>query len=212
MIYKFILIHLNKIKKRNEVSYMHPFLAGFAKVCFGYKLVSGNSQTNNDFMNNYKITKDQLETAQQFFRESSINVLTTVSTRINKEQPNFTAVLLALEMHGLDRNSVENLLESIFIIYYIQTDLNKKSIPTISTGQVVKNINGFGQFIEYYNQEKSDDSSDLSQIKFLRDQIVLNFAVETLHKLFGDVKNIPKEVTFGYLGLLKGIEMGADKS
>ena len=162
-------------------------------------------------MSNYKITKDQLETAQQFFRESSINILTTVSTRINKEQPNFTAVLLALEMHGLDKNSVENLLESIFIIYYIQTDLNKKSIPIISTGQVVKNINGFGQFIEYYNQEKSDGSSDLSQIKFLRDQIVLNFAVETLHKLFGGVKNIPKEVTFGYLGLLKGIEIGADK-
>lgn len=163
-------------------------------------------------MNSYNITKDQLETAKQFFRDSSIDVLTDISIKINKEQPNFTAVLLALEMHGLDRNAVEDLLESIFIVYYIQTHLNKKSILTISSGQVVKNINWFGQFIDYYNQEKSDLSADLSQIKFLRDEIVLTFAVDTLHNLFGDIRNIPKEVVFGYFGLLKGIEMAAEKS
>lgn len=163
-------------------------------------------------MYSYNITKDQLETAKQFFRDSSIDVLTDISIKINKDQPKFTAVLLALEMHGLDRNAVEDLLESIFIVYYIQTHLNKKSIPTISSGQVVKNVNWFGQFINYYNQEKSDLSADLSQIKFLRDEIVLTFAVDTLHNLFGDIRNIPKEVVFGYFGLLKGIEMAAEKS
>jgi len=30
--------------------------------------------------------------------------------------------------------------------------------------------------------------------------------------MFGDPKNIPKEVAYGYFGLLKGIEMGAEKS
>ncbi len=163
-------------------------------------------------MNSYNITKDQLETAKQFFRDSSIDVLTDISIKINKEQPNFTAVLLALKMHGLDRNVVEDLLESIFIVYYIQTHLNKKSILTISSGQVVKNVNWFGQFIDYYNQEKNDLSADLSQIKFLRDEIVLTFAVDTLHNLFGDIRSIPKEVVFGYFGLLKGIEMAAEKS
>lgn len=163
-------------------------------------------------MNSYKITTDQIDRAKRFFRDSSIDVLTEVSAKINKDQPNFTAVLLALEMHGLDRNIVEDLLESVFIIYHIQTFLNRQSIPTISSGQVVKNVNWFGQFINYYNQEKSDFSADLSQIKFLRDEIVLNFAVETLHKLFGDIREIPKEVIFAYFGLLKGIEMGAEKS
>ena len=163
-------------------------------------------------MNDFNITRDQLETAKRFFRESSIDKLTTISTTINKEQPNFTSVLLAMEMHGLDRIKVEDLLESVFIIYYAQTLLNKKHIPTISSGQVVKNVNWFGQFIDYYNNEKSDSSADRSQIKFLRDEIVLNFAVDTLRNLFGDIKDIPKEVAFGYFALLKGIEMGAEKS
>lgn len=163
-------------------------------------------------MDKFNITKEQLETAKRIFRDSSIEKLTSISTTINKEQPNFTGILLALQIHGLDRIIVEDLLESIFIIYYAQTRLNQNSIPTISSGQVVKNVNWFGQFIEYYNHEKLDRSSDLSQIKFLRDEIVLKFAVATLETLFGDITNIPKEVVFGYFGLLKGIEMGAEKS
>jgi hypothetical protein len=116
-----------------------------------------------------------------------------------------------LEQFGLSRIIVEDLLESIFVIYYIQTALNKKHIPAISSGQVFKNVAWFGQFIEYYNEEKKSFSADLSEIKFLRDNIVLNFAATTLRHLFGGVTNIPKEVIFSYFALLKGIEMGAEK-
>jgi hypothetical protein len=164
------------------------------------------------YMDNFSITKDQLEISKQIFRDSSIDKLTAISTKINKEQPNFTGVLLALEMHGLDRITVEDLLESIFVVYYAQTHLNKKNIPTISIGQVIKNVNWFGQFIDFFNHEKNDGSSELDQIKFLRDEIVLNYAAHTLQNLFGDFKKIPKEVMFTYFGLLKGIEMGAEKS
>lgn len=163
-------------------------------------------------MNDFNITRDQLDAVKRLFQDSSIDKLTAIATTINKQQPNFTRVILALEMFGLDRIVVEDLLESVFIVYYAQTHLNKRTIPTISYGQVVKNVNWFGQFIDYYNQEISDHSSEVSQIKFLRDEIVLNFAVETLHNLFGDIKNTPKEVVFGYFGLLKGIEIGAEKS
>lgn len=159
-------------------------------------------------MNNFHITRDQLEKAKLFFRESSIDKLTAISIKINTEQPNFTGVLLALQMHGLDRIKVEDLLESVFIVYYAQTFLNKKSIRTISSGQVAENVKLFGQFIDYFNREKSDSA----QIKFLRDEIVLHFAVETLHNLFGDIKDVPIEVVFGYFALLKGIEIGAEKS
>jgi len=163
-------------------------------------------------MSEYKITIDQIETAKLFFRDSSIDTLTAVSRKINKEQPNFTAVVLALEKHGLNRIIVEDLLETFFIIYYIQTEFNKKSIPTISSGQLIKNVKWFGQFIEYFNQEKRDIAVDLSQINFLRDEIVLNFAAETLRNLFGDTLKIPKEVIFAYFAVLKGIEIGAEKS
>ena len=46
MIYEFILIHL---EKRNKLSRIHLKMGGFAKVCFGYKVVSGkHSRPHND--------------------------------------------------------------------------------------------------------------------------------------------------------------------
>lgn len=163
-------------------------------------------------MDGHRISSEQLEHAKQFFQDSSVDVLTNVAIKINTEQPEFTGVILALEMHGLDRTIIEDLLESIFVVYYIHTKFNKKIIPLISPEQVINNINQFGQFINYYNQEKRDSPVDLSKIQFLRDEVVLNFAVVTLHHLFGGIKNIPREVMFGYFGLLKGIELGAERS
>jgi len=46
MIYEFILIHLDKRKKRNKLSRIHLKMGGFAKVCFGYKVVSGQAIKN----------------------------------------------------------------------------------------------------------------------------------------------------------------------
>jgi len=45
MIYEFILIHFDKRKKRNKLSRIHLKMGGFAKVCFGYKVVTGNPMT-----------------------------------------------------------------------------------------------------------------------------------------------------------------------
>ncbi len=163
-------------------------------------------------MSNFNITKEKLEESKQFFLNNTIDVLTNISIEINTEQPNFTGVLLALEMHGLDIIEVEELLETIFVIYYAQTRLHKRSIAEITIEEVFKNVSWFEQFIGYYNDEKNDKSSDLSEIKFLRDDIVLDYAFETLETLFGEAQNIPKEVVYGYFALLKGIEMGAEKS
>ena len=129
----------------------------------------------------------------------------------NPELAKETKVVLALEMHGLDRIKVEDLLESIFIIYYAQTELRKKIIRQISVGQIKNNIKWFEEFIKYYNEEKEFRTGDLSEIKFLRDNIVLDFALKTLRDLFYDSTKIPKEVIFGYFALLKAIEMGAEK-
>jgi len=162
-------------------------------------------------MSDFKITVEQLEFAKRFFRDSHIDTLTATSSKINREQPNFTAVALAWQKHGLNIISVEDLLETIFIVYYIQTTLNKKSIPTITFGQIVKNVNEFIQFNEYYNLERDNVAMDLSQIKFIRDELVLTFAAETLSSSFGTVGNIPREVFLGYFALLKAIERGAEK-
>ena len=163
-------------------------------------------------MTGYNISSDELNTAQEFFASNNIATLTAQSIKINKSQPNFTAVVLALEMHGLDRIKVEDLLESIFVVYYAQTELRKKSIRQISVGQIKKNIQWFEEFISYYNEEDSAGSSDLSQIKFIRDEVVLNYAAKTLRDLFSEASMIPREVVFSYFSLLKAIEIGAEKS
>ena len=44
MIYKLILIPLNK---RNKLSQIHLFMGGFAKVCFGYIQVGSNNKNRH---------------------------------------------------------------------------------------------------------------------------------------------------------------------
>ena len=163
-------------------------------------------------MNGFSLSEEELRTAKDFFSHNEIEVLKAQARKINKSQPNFSAVVLGLEMHGLDRMKVEDLLESIFVVYYAQTELRKKTINQISAGQIKKNVKWFEEFIKYYNKEKEVRTGDLSEIKFLRDNIVLDFAVNTLHDLFDDLTQIPKELIFGYFALLKAIEIGAEKS
>ena len=162
-------------------------------------------------MNGFNLSEEELLTAKDFFTNNNIEVLTAQAIKINKSQPNFTVVVLALEMHGLDRIKVEDLLESIFIVYYVQTELRKKTINQISAGQIKKNVKWFEEFIKYYNEEKEFGTDNLSEVKFLRDNTVLNFAINTLRDLFDDLNKIPKEVIFGYFALLKAIEIGAEK-
>jgi hypothetical protein len=162
-------------------------------------------------MEGFNISEEELSAAKGFFEHSSIAALTAQSAKINKSQPNFTALVLALEMHGLNRMRVEDLLESIFIVYYVHTELREKTINQISAGQIKKNIKHFEGFVKYYNAEKGFGTGDLSQIKFLRDDVVSNYAVSTLRAMFDDLAKIPKEVVFGYFALLKAIEIGAEK-
>ena len=162
-------------------------------------------------MHDFNISENELKIAKVFFSNNDIEVLTAQSIKINQSQPNFSAVVLALEMHGLDRSKVEDILESLFVIYYAQTELKKRKIKKISYAQIKKNIQWFEEFIKYYNDERQIGSDDLSSIKFIRDNVVLDFALSTLHNLFMDSTKIPIEVVFSYFSLLKAIEIGAER-
>ncbi len=120
--------------------------------------------------------------------------------------------MLALERDGLDRPTVEDLLDSIFVIYFVQTTLRGQKINQISSGQILKNVKLFESFIKYYNKEKEFGSDNLSEIKFVRAEVVLKFALNTLKNLFGDISSIPKMVIFSYFAVLKAIEIGVEKN
>jgi hypothetical protein len=131
------------------------------------------------------ITEEELDKAINFFKQKDIPILENQARKINKKQPNFTAMIYAMEMHGFTREVVEDILETIFVVYYIQTELRKIDTTTISIGQIVKNQQSFAEFITYYNTEnKFDDKMDLSKVNFIKDQIILNYAASTLQNLF----------------------------
>jgi hypothetical protein len=161
-------------------------------------------------MNQYHISQAELEKARAFFSGDDIAVLRDQSIEINTSQPNFTATVLALEMYGVDRPIVEDLLESIFIVYYAQTELRQRTIKEITVEQIKENIEWFDDFIVYFEGEQKAGIEDLSQIEFIRDRVVLEFALKTLTSLFGNVASIPREVMYYYFALLKGIEKGAE--
>lgn len=159
-----------------------------------------------------QVTEDEIKIAANFFKQTDISVLEKQAGKINTEQPFFTATILAMEMHGLERIMTEDLLESIFVVYFVYTELRKIKLNTISIGQIAKNIKWFESFIQFYNKEKEcGDCADLRNAKFLKDDTVLTYAAETLRDLFETAENIPPEVVYPYFALLKGIETEAEK-
>ena len=137
-------------------------------------------------MHEFNISEKELQLAILFFSSNDIEALTAQAIKINQSQPNFSAVVLALERHGLDRIKVEDLLESIFVVYYAQTELRQRKMNRITFRQIKENVKWFGEFISYFNEEKKTGNDDLLSLKFLRDNVVLDYAFNTLGNLFGD--------------------------
>jgi len=162
-------------------------------------------------MRPYTITNDELERSQQFFRENSIEDVTEVAHAIDHQQPVFTRLILSFEHGGLDVDIMEDLMESILTVYYVHSHIRKQVIPEITLEQVMGNLTKYAQVLQLFMESKAHDSSDLSAFAFLDDKIVLQYATTILVNSFSDVRDIPKEVTYGYYGLLKSIELAAAK-
>jgi hypothetical protein len=159
-------------------------------------------------MHPYTITKEELDRSLQFFRENSIEVLTEVAHTINIQQPIFTKVVLSLEHGGLDVGIMEDLMESILTVYYVHSHIRKQVIPEITLEDVMSNLTGYGIFIQQFKESYKNGKKVNS---YLADTVVLEFASRLLVNSFSDVRNIPKEVSYGYYALLKSIELAAAK-
>ena len=160
-------------------------------------------------MNSNTITFEELSLSQQFFRENSIEKLTEVAYAINTEQPVFTRVIFSFEHAGIDVALMEDLMESILIVYYVHTHIRKKRIPEITLEDVMKNMSGYAQFLKHFSASGQQAPENLSEHKFLEDEFVLAYATQLLKGSNAHVQDIPKEVAFGYFALLKSIELAA---
>jgi hypothetical protein len=157
------------------------------------------------------LTDKELKESIEFFQQKDINILENQARKINDKQPNFTAMIYTFEMLGYTRDMTEEFLESIFVIYYAYTELLKFEINTIGEDQIAYNINSFIEFINLYNKEnKHEDKLDFSKLNFIKNQVVLNYAVQKLLLVFKSIKEIPNEILFPYFALLKAIELGVE--
>jgi hypothetical protein len=160
-----------------------------------------------------QVLQEEIDEAISFFRNNREDVLADQARKFNEEQPNFTGTVLAMEMHGLARDKVEDLLESLFVVYYVFTVLRKLRIGRIGIGQLKKNIESFAQFLKYYHMEKSlDGSVDRSKVTFIKDRVILVYAATTLSKILEHGERYRNEVVFPYMALLRAIEHGAEKA
>ena len=156
-----------------------------------------------------ELTEKELNEALDFFENNEISILEKQAIKFNKKQPTFTGLIYAFEMHGYTRDKTEEILESIFVIYYAYTEILKIEINTISIGQIKKNQQSFSEFIELYNKEyQYEDKIDLVKFSFIKNKAVLNYAVQKLLSIFESVEKFPNEITFPYFALLKAINMG----
>jgi hypothetical protein len=162
-------------------------------------------------MHPFTITKDELDRSLQFFRENSIEVLTDVAHTINIQQPVFTRLILSFEHGGLDVDIMEDLMESILTVYYVHSHLRKQVIPEITLEEVMGNLGGYAKSLQKFRESGRDTQDDLTAHAYLEDRVVLNYACQLLVKSFPDVRDIPKEVTYGYFALLKSIELAVAK-
>lgn len=159
------------------------------------------------------VTQDEIDTAVRFFHGNDISVLEQQAREFNTAQPSFTALIFAWEKDGIPRGITEDILESIFVVYYVYTKLKGFHINEISIGQFEKNLRSFEGFLRLYNKEKAAPGGlDVSKLHFLKDKAVSAYGARTLADAFGDAREIPKQVILSYFALLKAIEYGAEKA
>lgn len=155
--------------------------------------------------------QEELNLSLQFFSNNAIDVLTEVAQAINLQQPVFTKVVFSFEHSGIEDGILEDMMESILIVYYVHSYMRKQVIPEITLEDVMGNLGGYAKSLQKFRESGRDTQDDFTAHAYLEDRVVLNYASRLLAKSFQDVRDIPKAVTYGYFALLKSIELAVSK-
>lgn len=159
----------------------------------------------------YAITQQELDKSLQFFRDSTLEVLAEVAYVINIQQPVFTQVIFSFEHAGLDVGIMEDLMESILVVYYVHSHIRKRVIPELTLEDIMGNLGGYAKSLQQFKESGHGAQDDVTGHAYLEDVVVLNYARRLLVQSFPNLCDIPKEVSYGYFALLKSIELAAAK-
>ena len=151
------------------------------------------------------LSQSEIDRAIDYFSQNSIETLTATCTSFNINQPTFSGIVLAWGKFGVPMDRLEDLLESIFVIYYAHTEIRRRKFPQISLEVFSKNLLKFQSFIKLYEKETRPNQEAIA-MTFLEDKIALRHALDSMADAFDGIEYVPSEVTIAYVALLKSIE------
>ncbi len=147
---------------------------------------------------------EELEKAKIIFQTKGPEILGRICFRINKEQPNISSAMLALEANGQTRIQTENLMESLFVIYYLFRNIRENKIKYISEHQIKSNCEKFASLLKMHESEKR--FSDYTPPLFLKDKLIMQYCTKTLSNNFENEDLAYFSAPFMYFSLIKSIE------
>ncbi len=158
------------------------------------------------------ITKKELQKAIDYFENTSTRKLKRKIDSINNRQPVLDQFIVVIGKSNLLWDMIEDIIISIYIIYYAHTEVKKRRFGKIDEGALLENTIAFDKFLLFFLKEsKHNDSIDFARANFIRDRVALTYCFTMLSDIFGGAKNIPREILLPYFGLLKTIELEAQR-
>ncbi|MCP5503403.1 MAG: hypothetical protein H7A25_26120 [Leptospiraceae bacterium] len=150
------------------------------------------------------LTEKDLKIASDFFNNNPEYLLEPLASEMNTTHKNIPAIMIALEESGIDGYDIDELMLSIITIWYAIVKVKKIRIKRITKSNIIKNIEKWNEFLNYFN--KSDDS-ERRELQFINREKELNiFATTVLKNIYMSPSMIPEEVATVYYGIVKSFE------
>lgn len=156
------------------------------------------------------ISHGDLIKAKSFFEKNQISTLEMMARQFNKEQPFFTAAAFAWETMNMPDHAVDELLQSIFEVYYVVRILQSHNINTITEKEIQAGIMLFGEFNAFYKASGALKSNDnLIKKAFFKNEAVFELSINVMMRSFVDddaiIRN--KDGLMVYHSILRSIEV-----
>jgi len=159
----------------------------------------------------HEISDDEIAKAKRFFKLNPEHVLEKTARQFNTEQPIFTGAAELWQMDGVPIEMVEDMLESLFWIYYVIRHI-KKNVPKRITEEDVKDgISAYAAFIAYYNSSTDPkEKQKLLDFGYFKNNSVFRCVSEVISNNYSHFEEMKphKDVFVVYFATMRCIEIG----
>jgi|ERR1035437_3917756 hypothetical protein len=162
----------------------------------------------------HEISDDEIAKAKSFFKLNPEKILEATARQFNTEQPLFTGAAALWETEGVPIKTVEDMLESLFWIYYVIRYIKKTPQRKITDEAVKNSIDAYAEFIAYFNSSTdAKERQKLLDFGYFKNNSVFRCASEVISSNYEHVNEMKthKDAFVVYFALLRCIELGQVK-